>query len=267
MNLKGKNILLTGASGGIGREIAMRLAANQCNLGLLGRRLEPLEKLCEEVNGISDVRVVSIVADISSEEQRKEAVRTFEERVGQIDVLVNNAGIVDFTCFTNQSPEAINNIFATNLLAPIHLIRQILPSMLARNSGHIVNIGSTLGSIGFPFFSSYSASKFALRGFSESLRREVDGTGVTVSYLAPRAVRTSANSEAVYRMAAAAGMNMDEPEVVANFIVRAIRRKGELSYIGWPENLFVRINAILPKLVDMVLRKQTKIMAPFAHKS
>ena len=266
MSLEGKNVLLTGASGGIGREVALQLAAYQCNLGLLGRRLEPLEKLCNEISVLSGVKAVPIVADIASDEQRKEAVRKFEAKIGPIDVLINNAGVVDFRDFSYQSPEVIDSIFTTNLLAPVQLTRQILPGMLARNSGHIVNIGSTFGSIGFSFFASYAASKFALRGFSESLRREVDGTGVTVSYLAPRAVRTSANSEDVYRMADATGMNMDEPLVVASFIVRAIQRKKELAFYGWPEKLFVRINAILPKLVDMALRKQTKVMAPFAHK-
>ncbi len=115
--------------------------------------------------------------------------------------------------------------------------------MITARRGQIVNVGSIFGSIGFPCFASYSASKFALRGFSEALRRELADSGVTVTYVAPRFTRTGFNHGAVARMADALRMNQDEPETVARDVVDAIERDGRNRYFGWPEKFFVRINS------------------------
>jgi short-subunit dehydrogenase len=185
---------------------------------------------------------------------------------GGIDVLINNAGITDFENFADQDPEVIERIFALNLLAPLQLTRAILPELLERGSGRIVNLGSVFGAIAFPCFASYSASKFALRGFSEALRRELDGSGVGVTHVAPRAVKTGLNSPAVYRMAAAVKMHMDDPVDVAQQVVRAMESDRKDVYLGFPESLFVRVNALLPRLVDRALRKQHRVMQGFTRK-
>jgi len=125
--------------------------------------------------------------------------------------------------------------------------------MKARGRGHIVNIGSVFGSINFAHFVTYSSAKAGLRGFSEGLRREVAGSGIDVTYVAPRAVRTPFNGDDVLRLAAATRMNMDEPEAVAKRILRAISRHEKDVYIGFPESLFVRLNALMPRLVDVAL--------------
>ena len=147
------------------------------------------------------------------------------------------------------------------------LVNAVLPHMLERGKGQIVNLGSIFGSIGFPCFASYSASKFALRGFSEALRRELAGTGIGVSYVAPRFTRTAFNRSAVTRMANALKMNQDEPESVAASVITAIERDDRERYLGWPEKLFVRLNSILPRLVDPNLIKQADLMRPFATES
>jgi len=125
-------------------------------------------------------------------------------------------------------------------------------------------VGSTFGSIGFPFFAAYSASKFGLRGFSEALQRELDATGVDGIYVAPRAARTPLNTGPVVRMNEALKVAMDPPEVVAEAIVRAIERDRERVYLGWPEKAFVRLNALLPGVVGRALRKQSHPMRPYA---
>jgi len=153
-----------------------------------------------------------------------------------------------------------------NAIGPMLFTRAVLPTMLEQNSGQIVNIGSTFGSIGFAWFSVYSASKFALRGFSQSLRRELAETGIEVSYIAPRAVKTAINSQDVYDMANAIKMNMDEPELVAKQIMTAIRRRKKECHLGFPESLFVRINAIFPGLVDRATRKQNREARRFASR-
>ncbi|MCB1789006.1 MAG: SDR family NAD(P)-dependent oxidoreductase, partial [Gammaproteobacteria bacterium] len=164
-----------------------------------------------------------------------------------------------------EDPAVLARLMQVNLVAPTLLIRAVLPDMLARGSGRIVNVGSTFGSIGFAWFAAYSASKFGLRGLSEALRRELDGSGVGVTYVAPRAVKTPLNSDAVYRMAEATGMNMDEPQWVAQRIVEAIEDDAKDVYLGFPEKLFARLNGFLPRLVDGGLRKQNRVMAPFAR--
>jgi len=151
-----------------------------------------------------------------------------------------------------------------NLLAPMWLTRAMLPVMQEQNSGHIVNVGSIFGSIGFAYFTTYSATKFGLRGFSEALRRELADTGIKVSYIAPRAVKTPMNSDVVMRMGEATKMNMDEPELVVAKIIEAIESDKKDAYFGFPESLFVRINALLPRIVDGSLAAQNRITRAFA---
>lgn len=129
----------------------------------------------------------------------------------------------------------------------------------------VVNIGSTFGSIGYPGFAAYCASKFALRGFSEALRRELADTRVKVMYIAPRATRTSMNEQSVVAMNDELKVAMDEPAWVAAAVVAAIGREREELYLGWPEKLFVRLNSLLPRVVDQALRKQLPIIQRFAR--
>jgi short-subunit dehydrogenase len=142
----------------------------------------------------------------------------------------------------------------------------VLPAMKAQGQGRIVNVGSVFGSINFAHFVTYSSAKAGLRGFSQALRRELAGSGVGVTYIAPRAVRTPLNSSAVMAFAKVTGMNMDEPEVIARRIVEAIRVGRPEAYFGFPESLFVRINALFPGLVDRALfandRKAAQLFVP-----
>ncbi|MCF6323156.1 MAG: SDR family oxidoreductase [Gammaproteobacteria bacterium] len=266
MKLKNCRVLITGASGGIGQHIATELAQQGARLGLVGLRQDALlgQQTTLKKAGYTDVHTVS--ADLTTANGRQRAIEEIRSALGGIDLLINNAGVVDFHEFSNQDPAMIDRIYQINLIAPIQMTRQVLPGMLEQGSGKIVNIGSTFGSIGFAYFTAYSGSKFGLRGFSESLRREIDGSGVDLCYIAPRAVKTPANCDAVYHMAEATNMNMDEPEAVAHFIVKSIIKDKSTAYYGWPEKLFVRINALLPGLVDSALRKQNRVIARFAPK-
>jgi len=264
MQIKDQRILLTGASGGIGQALARELAARGARLGLLGRSAAPVIRLAAELNG-GPGEALAIPADLTLSSGREAARSAMHQGFGGTDVLINNAGITDFINFANQDPQVIGHIFELNVLAPMQLTRAILPELLKQGRGRIVNLGSILGSIAFPCFASYSASKFALRGFSEALRRELDGSGVGVTYVAPRAVKTGLNSPAVYRMAAAVRMHMDDPEVVARQVVRAVESDRKDVYLGFPESLFVRVNALLPRLVDGALRKQNRVMQRFTQ--
>jgi short-subunit dehydrogenase len=264
MKLKDARIILTGATGGIGQALSHELAGRGARLGLVGRRQEKLQALAKELVQFG-AEVEPIIADLSDSHGREQVVTRMQARFGGVDVLINNAGMSAFTQFAQCDSEVEERLLRTNVLAPMQLCRAVLPEMTARGSGRIVNIGSTFGSIAFACFVGYSTSKFALRGFSEALRRELDGSGVTVAYLAPRAVKTEINTPAVMRMAERVKMNMDDPAYVAKSIVRAIEKDRKDVYLGFPEALFVRLNALFPRLVDGALRKQNQIMREFTQ--
>ena len=252
--LKDRRIILTGATGGIGKELAKLLLTHGCKLGCIGRSQKKLEQLYSSLNNDNNMSLIQ--ADITTSAGRQQIVDQMDADFQGYDMLINAAGIMDFTSFVEQQDDRIENIFNTNIIAPMLLCKKVIPAMLSQNKGHIVNIGSTFGSIGFAWFSAYSSSKFALRGFSQALRRELAETPIKISYIAPRAVKTSLNSSSVYSMAEDVKMNMDMPDMVAKQIVQSIIKAHKEKYLGFPESLFVLINAILPGLVDMATRSQ-----------
>lgn len=264
MKVAGSTAILVGATGGIGQAIAWQMVGRGARLIVVGRDRERTERLAEQLGNASGARARAFVADIVDADTPS-LLREFAERDGgKIDFLINCAGVQNFGFFADESPAATAALFAVNTSAPIALINAVLPHMLGNRRGHIVNVGSIFGSIGFPCFATYSASKFALRGFSEALRRELSGSGVNVTYVAPRFTKTAFNGDAVSRMADALGMKQDEPAAVARSVVDAIERDGRNSYLGWPEKLFVRINSLMPRLVDRPLMRRVDHMRPFA---
>lgn len=169
------------------------------------------------------------------------------------DILINLAGVQYFGPMEGESPDSLRLTLAINLLAPMRLAQAVAPGMRGRGRGQIVNIGSIFGSINFAHFASYSSSKAGLRAFSQALRRELTGTGVAVTYIAPRAVKTGFNSAKVLQFAALTKMAMDEPGAVAARIVDAVAARKQDVYLGYPEAIFVRLNAVFPALVDRAL--------------
>ncbi len=263
MQLENKHIVLTGGGGGIGRALTQELAAKGARLSLLVRKHEQAV-MPQTVREPSGDNMLALYCDIAQAEQRTEALAAAERAFGGVDILINLAGVLDFRPFQETDPVLLQRVLQVNLEAPMQLARAVLPGMLVRGHGRIVNVGSMFGSIGFPFFAVYSASKFALRGYSQALRRELAGTGVGVTYVAPRAVATPLNPPVVHEMAAAGMMQMDQPEPVARAIVRAIEKERSEAYLGFPESLFARINAVLPGLVDRALSKQVPSLLHYA---
>ncbi len=265
MKLNDKRVLLTGAAGGIGREMSALLAARGARLCLVDRDLAAVTALAQSLRGKAP-EVLALASDISLAEERDAAVKRMRETFGGIDLLINLAGILDFKRFQDTDPAMIQRILQVNVEAPMQLVRSVLPGMTAQGSGRIVNIGSMFGSIGFPCFAVYSASKFALRGFSQALRRELAGTGVGVTYVSPRAVKTPLNPDVVYLMAERGMMHMDDAHWVAAKIVQAVEKEKDEAYLGFPEKLFARINAVLPCMVDRGITKQVPEILAFAQR-
>lgn len=266
MNLQGKRILLTGAAGGIGRDLSMALAAKGARLCLIGRSdasVASLQHLVHE-HGMD---AIVVQADITDARARDYALKRMQDAYAGIDVLINLAGQLDFQLFSESDPAIIARLLQVNLQAPMQLVREVLPGMIAQGSGHVVNIGSMFGSIGYPGFAAYSASKFALRGFSQALRRELADAAVGVTYVSPRGVRTPFNPAAVHAMAAEGLMHMDEAGWVAARIVKAIEQEKDEAYLGFPESFFARINAVWPHVVDRSLKKVVPSITRFARGS
>ncbi|MGE3335304.1 MAG: SDR family oxidoreductase [Rhodospirillaceae bacterium] len=249
--LDGKHVVLTGGSGGIGQLVTALLVDRGAHVTIVDRQPPP-RPTADFTEG--DLSTAAGIAAVGAQL----ALRPCE-------ILVNLAGIQFFGVYDHQTPAQIEATLNVNLLAPMMLTHSVLPGMRRRASGRIVNIGSIFGSIAFAHFVTYSSTKAGLRGFSEALRRELDGTGIGVTYIAPRAVKTPLNSSQVLAFAAASRMNMDSPEYVAAKIVAAIVGRRKDVYIGFPESLFVRVNSLLPRLVDAALsgsaRTARKILA------
>ncbi|MDQ7010247.1 MAG: SDR family oxidoreductase [Mariprofundaceae bacterium] len=263
MNLKGSRVILTGAAGGMGRLLAEALARRGARLALVDINADALQAVCDDIAAAGG-EAHAIAADLSKLEGCDAVVGGAIQALGGIDMLINLAGLMSFRAFEDEPPSHLDTLIRVNLIAPMMLTREVLPHLISEGGGRIVNIGSIFGSIGFACFTSYSTSKFALRGFSEALRRELADTGIEVTYIAPRAVRTPMNTDAVMQMGEATKMNMDEPEAVVAKIVAAIEADKKDVYLGWPESFFVRLNALFPRLVDKALAAQNRIARKFA---
>ena len=160
MNLSGKRIILTGAAGGIGYRVALLLAAKGARLALVERNAPRVEEICAEINK-NGGSATPIALDLSAEGAPEQAVAAALQAMGGVDMLINNAGIMDFTLFDRHDPKRIEQMISVNVIAPMLLVRAVLPHLLEQGSGRIVNIGSTFGSIGFPHFATYFARKYA----------------------------------------------------------------------------------------------------------
>ena len=267
MKLQSQRILITGAGGGIGQALCAQLAERKARLCLLDRKRETGERLEAELKNFP-AEILTVQADITRTEDRERAINKMVQAWGGVDILVNLAGVMDFTRFDEQDPGIVKRILEVNVEAPMQLTRSVLPQMIERGYGRIVNVGSMFGSIGFPCFAAYSASKFALRGFSQALRRELTGSGVGVTYVSPRAVKTPFNPPVVHRMAELGMMHMDDPQWVAHKIVRAVEKEKDEAYLGFPEGLFARLNALLPGAVGRAIAKQLPALISFTqHKA
>lgn len=251
-----QTIVLTGSNGGIGSEIAKQLAQQGATLILVGLDEKALTVQCQSLIGSHH----AVQADISKEQDRQKLVEYCNNLVEGVDILVNNAGIGQFSLFSKMSNEQIANIIGINLTSTILLTQALLPLLQQKEQASVINIGSIFGSIGFPGSTVYCASKFGIRGFSEALNRELDDTSVSVSYFAPRATKTAINTSQVEDMNNALGTKMDTPEQVAAAFVSFLKSRKNRFFMGWPEKLFVRINSVLPSIVDKSIIKQLPII-------
>jgi len=239
----GERVAITGAAGGIGGRVAHLLRER-------GAQTIGIDRVESHHCGRS------IVADLSNEG----AVRQLcaELAADPPHILVNIAGVMRFGLHESQPFEALSLCYRVNLAAPAALAGAVAGPMRARASGQIVNIGSVLGAIPYPWFAAYSSSKAGLAALSQALRRELAGSGVTVTHINPRAARTPFNNSEVERFLDLAGMKADEPDWVAQRIVAAIAARKPCVSIGRMERLYAAVNALAPAVIDNGLKSQVR---------
>ena len=220
MNFKDKVVLITGASSGIGRASAIQFAKKGASVILVARNKE---KLVQADRDLKKFNVSTLVCecDISNKTQVKKMSKTVLEKYESVDILVNNAGFAIYGSVSNLTTEEIESQMETNYFGMVYCIKNFLPLMIKRKSGHIVNVGSVAGSFGLPGIASYCASKFAMLGFSEGLKHELKGTGVGITVVSPIMVRTNFFDHSSFKKMPKYSPTSLSAETVANAILKA----------------------------------------------
>lgn len=251
--------VLTGATGGIGKAIARELAPRCEWLILTGRNQDALSALQAELAAYP----VHVVAGPLNDDDTLQRIARVGDSLGGANLLINNAGTSAFHAFETQSAESIRKVLETNTLAPMLLTRELLPQLRRAPQAQIINIGSVFGSIGFPGFAAYCASKSGLHGFSQALRRELADTGVKVRHFAPRATRTPINTAAVSSMNRELNTAEDAPERVAEQLMRFMDGAAWEKTLGAKESFFVFLNRLLPGIPDRAMLSQLPIIRKY----
>lgn len=189
ISLKSKNVILTGASSGIGREAALLLAEQGANIALAARSIDKLDELKNELSKF-DVKILIIQTDVSKTADCKNLIKEVIKEFGGLDILINNAGITSRGKVQDVALKDLSQMIDINLKAPVRLTKLAIPHILNSASGRIINVASILGIIPLPTEAVYSATKFALRGFSYALSEELEDTNVKVSVICPGPVET-----------------------------------------------------------------------------
>jgi 3-oxoacyl-[acyl-carrier protein] reductase len=193
-DLKNKNALITGAGKGIGKAIALALAKEGVNIILVARTQEEIDSVAAKVRSLR-VKALAITADVADINSANAAVEKALAEFGTIDILINNAGIAAFGKFLELEPTDWERIIQVNLMGTYYVTRAVLPNMIERQTGDIINISSTAGLSGNALTSAYSASKFAVLGLTESLMQEVRKHNIRVTALTPSTVATDMAKE------------------------------------------------------------------------
>jgi short-subunit dehydrogenase len=243
-------VMITGASSGIGRELALQFAARSQALVLVARRTERLEHLRVELLARHpDLKVIALGADLSDEREIEALLRRVAEQAGPVDVLVNNAGL-GYSALIDQSDWArTRQVLKTNILAVAQLTSALVPGMVQRGRGGIINIGSGAGFAVLPSAAGYVGSKHFIAGFTEALRADLAGTGVVVTQVCPGPVRSEFDDLA----GAASGMIGGLPNILrisaaqcAREAVAAFERGNARLFPGLANRSVMRLLLLLP---------------------
>ncbi len=256
MEIKGKVVIVTGASSGIGEATARQFGREGAKVVLAARRLDRLEALAQEIHDMkTGAETLVIQADLSKLEDIESLVTQTMKKFGRIDVLVNNAGFGRLDWLEKLDPEKeIEAQFDVNVLGLVQTTRQVLPVMIQQRAGHIINMCSMAGLIATPTYTIYAASKHAVHGFSEALRREVKPWGIDVSLIYPGGVTTTEFGQHTgFKRKTQTGTPkflLLSAEDVGRAVVQLVRRPRAMWIIPWLWNFPALLNKLFPSIVD-----------------
>jgi short-subunit dehydrogenase len=253
-SLHGKVVLITGASSGFGEDAARLFAKEGCRVVLAARRLDKLQALAAQIQN----EAIAIPVDVSVAAEVEAMVRTILNQYGRIDILFNNAGFGAMDWFENLDPQRhIKNLIEVNLTGTMLVTRAVLPHMLERRAGHIINMASVAGLIASPLISSYAASKHGVRAFTDALRREVSPFGVRVSGIYPGPAETEfglhlERQPTRERLNRIIDLRMTS-EYVARRVVETAKVPRRSLVIPWWFRLITTFDTLFPVIVDWIL--------------
>jgi len=220
VDFKNKVVVITGASSGIGKASAIQFAKKGANVVLVSRRKTKLEELQKKLTEFNTETLVC-ECDVSDKLQVKNMAKSVLEKFAKIDVLVNNAGFAILGSVDDLSIQEIESQMTTNYFGMVYCIKEFLPKMKEQNKGHIVNVASVAGSFGLPGIAPYCASKFAMLGFSEGLKHELNDTGIGVTVVSPIMVRTDFFDHPSFKDMPKYSPTSLDAETVAKAVLRA----------------------------------------------
>jgi short-subunit dehydrogenase len=258
-DLRGRRILITGASGGIGRCLAEQAARAGARLVLAARSADRLDQLAASL-GSRGAEVLAVPADVTSDAARRHLLDATVERFGGLDVLINNAGIGSWGHFTGCTEAILRQVMEVNFFAPAELIRLAIPILTDGQQPAVVNIASMCGRRGIPAWSEYSASKFALCGLTEALRGELARFDIDVLLVVPGLTRSDLSSH-LLRREGRAPIDFSQgmpPEDVAAGILKALERNRTETVLGRDARWMLRVQRFFPRLVDALLARRVR---------
>ncbi len=258
MNLEHKTILITGASQGIGEAAARAFADYPVNLALVARSADRINALAEALNRKSGVNALAVAADVSQPEDIQQAVARTLDAFGQIDILINNAGVGMSSPVGEIDYDKGHQLFEINFWGAMRMTEAVLPGMRERKDGLIINISSIVGRRSMPGISVYCASKFALNAFSESIRVELRPHNIRVVSFYPGVTRTNFGDNLLTGPTAVEGKGrakVTSAEDVARAIVKAARKEPRDAYATLFDRVFVWGATLVPGLMDKMLGK------------
>ena len=253
-DIKGSIALVTGGSRGLGPHIARLLAKEGVNIALTARTKNALDETIDTLTSFN-IEAKAFPADLTDAASRTSLLENVKNHFGPIDLLINNAGMEWVCAYSDMSPEQIETMIQTNMIAPMLLTRMVMPDMLERKKGHIVTMSSLGGKKGSPYSATYAATKASLIQWTSGIRLELRGTGVSASVICPGFVSES-GMFAVYGKKAPEITGETTPGKVALAVIRAIKKDIQEIVVNpgliWP---MVMLDAIDPGIMCWVLRK------------
>ncbi|MFQ5415664.1 MAG: SDR family NAD(P)-dependent oxidoreductase [Myxococcota bacterium] len=254
---RGLRGLITGASSGIGRTLALRIAAEGASVALVARREDELEKLATEIRGVGGEALV-LTCDVAERAQVEVCAARALEKFGGIDLLVNNAGYGHHRTFLEWDLSDMERLMRVNYFGTLYFTKALLPQMVERRKGWLVFVSSVAGKIASPEEAAYAASKFAMEGLASALSIEVEGAGIHVLTVRPGVIRTPFfDDEALERMPPVSKRQFVDPERLVDAIVTSLARgKRELTFPRWIASGYLA-QALAPEFTRRQIRRNT----------